>query len=128
MKSFSEFFDEIIESHEPVEVPALWHGPEFVPCSRCYHYPAMVALAGVCVECAATCERGYEIHRLAGRCANGFEADGGSLFHARPLADHGWGQEKALCGASPGRRSAGWSLYPGDAVTCKRCLKKLEAR
>jgi hypothetical protein len=58
--------------------------------------------------------------RLAGRCANGAERDGGSKYHA--VAGY-----VALCGAKPGRRSAGWSLYPGDMVTCPRCRRKLEA-
>ena len=65
---------------------------------------------------------------LAGRCANGSELDSGTLFHAVP--DN---SRIALCGAKPGRRSAGWR---GDdkandeqgAVSCKRCLAKLNAR
>jgi hypothetical protein len=48
-----------------------------------------------------------EILRLAGRCANGGERDGGALYHAvRGYC--------ALCGAKPGKRSAGWSMYPGE--------------
>jgi hypothetical protein len=63
---------------------------------------------------------------LAGRCANGAERDGGRLFHARLLEEHGadW---YAVCGAKPGRRSAGWAYWrPEDRrVTCKRCAAKL---
>jgi hypothetical protein len=58
--------------------------------------------------------------RLAGRCANGAERDGGTLFHAVPA-----GKWDALCGAHPGRRSAGWSQYAGDGVSCPKCLRKL---
>jgi len=65
------------------------------------------------------------IWRLAGRCSNGFERDGGARFHAVPADDRGVAYV-ALCGAKPGRRSAGWSSYPGEAVTCPRCLRKLE--
>jgi hypothetical protein len=57
--------------------------------------------------------------RLAGRCANGAERDSGSKYHAVR-------GNVALCGAKPGPRSAGWSTYPGEAVTCPRCLTKLE--
>lgn len=67
-------------------------------------------------------ERPTEARRLAGRCADGAERDGGSLWHAVPA--RAW---KALCGAEPGRRSAGWSQRVGDAVTCPRCARKLAA-
>jgi hypothetical protein len=60
------------------------------------------------------------ILRLTGRCANGGERDGGLHFHA--VIGDDW---EALCGASPGRRSAGWSSYPGTEVTCPRCLSKI---
>lgn len=55
---------------------------------------------------------------LAGRCANGAERDGGTLYHAV----RGW---RALCGAEPGRASAGWSSHLGTKATCPRCLAKL---
>lgn len=64
----------------------------------------------------------HKPRRLTGRCANGGELDGGSLFHAVPENDSIMG--KALCGAKPGRRSNGWSLADGERITCKRCLKK----
>lgn len=64
---------------------------------------------------------------LAGRCANGAEADGGLLWHAVDT-ENKW---KALCGAEPGRRSAGWAPWDpedaeGKAVTCPRCLKRMQ--
>lgn len=60
---------------------------------------------------------------LAGRCANGAERDGGTLFHAVPAES--W---KALCGSQPGRRSAGWGTPWKDEqpVTCPRCLKRMK--
>lgn len=66
--------------------------------------------------------------KLAGRCANGWERDRGSIFHALPLetANSGWGI--ALCGRKPGARSAGWStsMDKNQGVTCPHCLRKLE--
>jgi hypothetical protein len=59
------------------------------------------------------------ILKLAGRCADGFERGKGSRYHAV----NGY---VALCGAKPGRRSAGWSSHAGVAVTCPKCLRKLE--
>lgn len=61
----------------------------------------------------------YRVLRLAGRCSNGFERGSGSRFHA-VLGS----QYAALCGAEPGRMSAGWSTHEGETVTCPRCLKK----
>jgi len=80
-----------------------------------------------CPDCAADQARGYAVRMLAGRCANGAELDSGTRWHAVPIGDHGMSWT-ALCGAEPGRRSAGWShwIVSGQAVTCPRCLKKLE--
>ena len=70
--------------------------------------------------------------RLAGSCLNGAERDGGALYHALPNpggVEGGGFFGKALCGAEPGRRSAGFSIYDKDLdrpITCKRCLKRLE--
>lgn len=75
----------------------------------------------ICQECQTDRERGYRITRLTGRCANGAERDGGTRYHAIPL-----GKYKALCGAEPGRRSVGWSVYRGNKVTCPRCLRILQ--
>jgi hypothetical protein len=65
----------------------------------------------------------YVAARMLGRCANGNEADGGRLYHAIRDDRLSWA---AVCGAAPGKRSAGWADYP-DAVkpiadvTCARC-------
>ena len=61
---------------------------------------------------------------LSGRCANGSERDCGMLYHAVPDESN-----KALCGAKPGRRSAGWrGDWPQDEhgpVNCPRCLRRM---
>jgi hypothetical protein len=63
-----------------------------------------------------------EIEALAlmGRCADGAERDSGTRYHAVPRGAH-----RAVCGAEPGRRSAGWSSHAGAAVTCARCVARL---
>ena len=58
--------------------------------------------------------------RLTGRCANGAERDGGKLSHL--IEDC---RNIALCGAKPGKRSNGWSIYDETEVTCKKCLDRL---
>ena len=65
----------------------------------------------------------YKAVRMMGRCANGNEADGGRKYHA--LRKDGL-SFKAVCGAAPGSRSAGWADYPDatkpvEDVTCPRC-------
>lgn len=62
---------------------------------------------------------------LTGRCANGWQRDSGTLYHAVPGTSE-W--SKALCGAQPGRRSNGWSDYRAAAPTCPRCLAVLAKR
>jgi hypothetical protein len=62
----------------------------------------------------------YRIRRLAGRCSNGYGRDSGRLAHAVPSDSH-----IALCGASYGRRSAGWSEWDDEKITCSRCLEKI---
>lgn len=59
-----------------------------------------------------------------GRCANGAERDGGYVRHA--ILKNGC---TAVCGAQPGRSSAGWSHEAEtlDKVSCPKCLKKLAA-
>lgn len=76
-----------------------------------------------CRQCAEDEDRGYQVKQLAGRCADGFEGGHGRLWHAINL-------DGALCGAKPGRRSAGWSTYTiyGQDVTCPKCLKKLRLK
>lgn len=34
---------------------------------------------------------------------------------------------KALCGAKPGPRSGGWTCRTDLAVSCPRCIKKMQA-
>lgn len=58
---------------------------------------------------------------LLGSCASGAESDKGRLSHG--VVGDSW---KALCGAEPGRRSAGWAEYDDAEVTCKRCLAKMK--
>ena len=60
----------------------------------------------------------FDILRLTGARRNGAERDGGRLYHAV----EGY---RALCGKEPGRLSD-WSTYPGERVTCKRCVARLE--
>lgn len=63
---------------------------------------------------------------LAGRCANGNERGRGSVIHAVPAQDGNVIEhERSLCGAEPGRRSAGWSARWSAQVTCQRCLCRL---
>lgn len=65
--------------------------------------------------------RDHDVCYLLGRCADGAERDGGRLRHAV----RGY---RALCRATHGRQSAGWSAHQANAyVTCPRCLKKLSA-
>lgn len=65
---------------------------------------------------------------LAGRCANGYERGRGFRVHAVPrsneLERNGYCLTRALCGAKPGPRSAGWSYFGQRAVTCPRCAAK----
>jgi hypothetical protein len=61
---------------------------------------------------------------MLGSCRNGAERDKGTMIHAVG----GW---KALCGKQPGRRSAGWQMFPDylkplSDVNCPRCKAKLE--
>ena len=53
--------------------------------------------------------------------------DGGSIAHALPLSEGGYGFTPALCGIKPGRRSIGWSSWVPERVTCPRCIRKMEA-
>lgn len=65
--------------------------------------------------------RDLQYLRLAGRCADGAERGKGSLFHAVEI-----GKSAALCGAKPGRHSAGWSFSNGVVLTCQKCIRKLQ--
>lgn len=66
------------------------------------------------------------VARLAGRCANGAELDGGRKYHLlERYSEFG----KALCGAKPGRTSGGWSQPYGDKeATCQDCIRKQRRR
>jgi hypothetical protein len=68
----------------------------------------------------------YYPAKLAGRCSNGFEGGRGSVIHVKDNDPHvnPWGA--AICGQKMGRRSAGWNSMIGHAVTCPRCLKKIQ--
>lgn len=59
--------------------------------------------------------------KLAGRCSNGFERDGGREAHALPNTS--W---VAVCGAAPGKRSAGWSSYDETEIICAKCVEMIE--
>ena len=63
----------------------------------------------------------FKPYRMSGRCRSGHD-NTGAVYHAVEIRN-GW--DRALCGATPGDRGNGWAEYPGDAVTCPRCLKKL---
>lgn len=67
---------------------------------------------------------------LAGRCANGHERDQGSRVHAVPhseeLERNGYVIDRALCGAKPGPRSAGWSYTGQRTVTCPKCIARTQ--
>jgi hypothetical protein len=75
----------------------------------------------LCNVCKKEKELGYQILSMLGRLRNEFQRDSGTRFHAVRFDSY-----KAICGAEPGRRSVGWSLYHGEEVTCPRCLKKLK--
>lgn len=62
----------------------------------------------------------YRIRRLAGRCANGYGRDVGKRNHAVPIDSL-----NAICGATYGKRSAGWSEWDEKEITCPRCLDKM---
>lgn len=63
---------------------------------------------------------------LSGRGATGAQGDRGVQIHAIKGKDRYPHFGAALCGATPGKRSGGWSEYRSDSATCPRCLKKLE--
>lgn len=65
---------------------------------------------------------------LAGRCANGFERDRGSIVHLLEASEFEaqFGiryYARSLCGKTHGARSAGWSTCYGQAATCARCAR-----
>lgn len=58
--------------------------------------------------------------RMLGRLSSGAEADKGSLLHILPE-----GERVAVCRATHGRRSVGWSDPTEEPATCPRCLSRL---
>lgn len=48
---------------------------------------------------------------------------GVTLYHATDSGPYTRGP--ALCGAKPGRKSAGWSDVVGPEVSCPRCVRNL---
>jgi hypothetical protein len=62
----------------------------------------------------------YLFLRLMGRCRDGAERDSGTRFHAVRV-----GCWSAICGAKPGKRSAGWSSHQGTEPTCPLCRDQL---
>lgn len=74
---------------------------------------------------------GIQAMQMLGRLTDGAERDHGKLYHAVPINDKLFPllfhQNKALCGAKPGRRSVGWQKYEGHTtVTCPRCLRRMK--
>lgn len=65
--------------------------------------------------------------KLAGRCANSFELDHGCIIHAIPKqVDSSYPYYgSAICGAKPGRRSAGFYFAPTAPITCPKCLRRI---
>lgn len=129
MSTFSEQFKKILAGSPELEpkskrIPARRRPP----CASCGGYILDLNENGLCARCQIDKDRGYTVSTKAGRCANGAERDGGTLFHARMLNEHG-AEWAPFCGVAPGKRSAGWSTWrpsPDQPVTCPRCLKKLE--
>ena len=96
---------------------------QVLQCAVCRN---VIETGDLCQKCAREVQQGYAVRSLAGRCANGAERDHGTRFHALPIT----GQRikgRALCGAAPSGRSAGWSEWGhGEPVTCPRCIQKIE--
>ena len=66
----------------------------------------------------------YLVWRLGGRARNGADREGGVRMHALPIGSDAF--STALCGAKPGRQSAGWTDDSRHTeVTCPRCLRKM---
>jgi hypothetical protein len=63
----------------------------------------------------------YRITYAVGQCRTATDSRG-VRWHAVPGTSE-W--DTSLCGYVPGRRSNGWSDYPGTEVTCPKCLARL---
>ena len=120
--TLSEMFDLIVAKAGADRQPVSEY-VEPLRCAECHEAREDVKYPGdTCQPCADELGRGYKIRQLAGRCANGAERDHGARWHAIDTISG-----RALCSASPGRRSAGWSMYRGEEVTCPRCAKVIES-
>ncbi len=65
----------------------------------------------------------FRPRKKAGPLRNGAERGKGSIWHAVP--GDPYASRDALCGAYP---AIMWSCEDGEAVTCPRCLRRLEAQ
>lgn len=70
----------------------------------------------------------FRVVRMAGRCADGFERGAGRVYHYVPVGSH-----TAICGAAPGRRSAGWvgdsengQVSEAVSASCPVCVRRKE--
>jgi len=120
--SFLQMFEEITARYPKPDKPVEEYQPP-PRCKRCGEDDPLQD--DLCVNCRKSLRRGYDIRRMAGRCANGAERDGGTLYHAVPVDEFGAYHSNAACRAKPGKRSVGWSGYQGQVVTCKRCIRRL---
>ena len=130
MATLSDHIRTIAARHPvPPSISGLDPDPVYY-CDNCRDIRVQ-APGDLCEQCTTDQDRGYCVRSLTGRCANGAERDHGTRFHALPAGAgsvYGDHTGRALCGAKPGRRSVGWSLWGADkAVTCPRCIAKLEA-
>jgi hypothetical protein len=60
---------------------------------------------------------------LLGRCSNGAQRGGGKVAHLVEV-----GKARALCQATYGRMSAGWTAASGSEKDCQKCLRIQAAR
>lgn len=125
-KAFEEMHLQYLKEHpdEP-EHTAGWN-PDASPPTHCEICGKQIAEgAKLCEPCQQEMAQGYAVRSLGGRCRNGAERDHGRLFHAKRLTPDGL-EYAAICGATPGPTSVGWSLYgQGKQVTCSRCLARM---
>lgn len=69
----------------------------------------------------------YEPRMMMGRLASGVQGGHGVKVHAtEPGKTAAYCRGKAICGAEPGKRSAGWSGVEQLPVNCPKCLKKMK--
>lgn len=123
MATFLEILEAAAASCPETEIKEI---PAPAPTCKMCRWAEDVNENGLCADCQQAVDRGYQISQLAGRCANGAERDHGVRYHARMLngLSASW---TAVCGYSPGRRSAGWSTWhpAGREVTCPKCARRL---